>query len=511
MIAYRLTENTSTRVLLLEAGSDRLHWSIRMPGATRNNFTGGPRNWSFETEPEPYMNDRKLFQPRGKVIGGSSSLNGMVFVRGHPMDYDNWVQDGALEWSYEDVLPHFISMERYGGHASRYRGDSGPISVEKMLGSHPIEQAFLEAAEQAGHKRVADYNGPEQEGVSPFDSNIGNGSRSGTAALLDSARDRPNLKLQPHAHVTRIIFDGNRAIGVEYLLEGSKMQAYADGEVVACAGAFQTPQLLMLSGLGPAEQLRAFGIEPIADLPGVGENLQDHLEVHVKHRCPKGMSNNKLLRKDRMLMIAIKWFVCKSGPAAKPVSHVGGFLRTSEEVGYPNLQFHFWPYFLEGWSPPPDKDGYCFDVGPVRPKSRGWVRLKSADPLDPPRILLNGLSDGQDREEFRQCIRIAREIASQSAFDYCRGPEVSPGPQVSSDTDLDRYVRENANSAYHPCGTCKIGSDEMSVVDSELKVHGIDGLRVADASVMPAITNGNINAPCLMIGERAASMLAQGR
>ena len=507
MLAYRLSEAPSIRTMLLEAGSDRMHWSIRMPAATRNNFTGGPRNWCFETEPEPYMNSRALFQPRGKVIGGSSSLNGMVFVRGHPMDYDNWERDGAKGWSYQDVLPHFKNMERYFGKDSEYRGGDGPISVEHLCGSHPIEQAFLEAAEQAGYPRIDDYNGAAQEGVSEFDANIGGGHRSATAALLNSVRGRTNLELKANAHATRLLISGRRAEGVEYLCEGERSAAYAEREVIVCAGAFQSPQILMLSGIGPAGELQAHGIRPVVDLPGVGANLHDHLEVHVKHRCPDGMSNNGLLRKDRMLLAGVKWFLFKSGPAAVPPSKVGGFLRTSESVSYPNLQFHFWPYYLEGWSPPPDKDGYCFDVGPVRPASRGWVKLRSANPLDPPRILLNGLASQRDREEFRQCIRIAREIAAQKAFDFCRGAEVSPGPDTVADDELDAYVRENANSAYHPCGTCKIGIDEMSVVDSRLRVYGMDNLRVADASVMPRITNGNINAPSLMIGERAAAML----
>ncbi len=507
MLGYRLSEDPGIRILMLEAGSDRMHWSIRMPAAARNNFTGGPRNWSFETEPETFMDGRKLFQPRGKVIGGSSSLNGMVFVRGHPMDYESWCSQGAAGWSYQDVLPYFKSMERYGGRPSGLRGEDGPISVQRLPGAHPIEQAFLEASEQAGYRRVEDYNGSEQEGVSAFDANIGRGSRSGTAAVLSSVRDRPNLKLLANAHVTRLKIDGRSAEGVEFLQDGERRCAYAQREVIVSAGAFQSPQLLMLSGIGPGSELKAHGIDCVADLPGVGANLQDHLEVHVKHRCPKGMSNNGLLRKDRMLMAGVRWFLFRSGPTAAPVSRVGGFLRTSEQAGYPNLQFHFWPYYLEGWSPPPDKDGYCFDVGPVRPKSRGWVKLRSANPLDSPRIALNGLSCEQDREEFRQCIRIAREIATQKAFDFCRGPEVSPGPGTMSDAQIDEYVRQNANSAYHPCGTCKIGSDELSVVDSELRVHGIDRLRVVDASVMPSITNGNINAPCLMIGERAAALL----
>ncbi len=507
MLAYRLSADPSVRVLLLEAGSAKMHWSIRMPAAARQNFLGGPRNWCFETEPEPYLNNRKLFQPRGKGIGGSSSLNGMVFVRGHPLDYDQWQPEGITGWSYHEVLPYFKSMERYQAGASEYRGGDGPIDVEHLSDIHPIEQAFLDAAQQAGYGYTKDYNGAWQEGVSEFDVNIAGGARSATARLLHAVRSRPNLKLSPRSQATRLIINGNRASAVEYLQDGKTHFAYADREIIVSAGAFQSPQLLMLSGIGPADELKRHGIKPVLDLPGVGANLQDHLEVHVKHRCPDGLSRNRLLRKDRMLLAGLQWLLFRSGPAATPASRVGGFLRTSNCADYPNIQFHFWPYFLEGWSPPPNKDGYCFDVGPVRPQSRGWVKLQSANPLDAPRILLNGLSNTHDVEEFRHCVRIAREIAAMKAFDFCRGPEVSPGADVISDEDIDGYVRQNANSAYHPCGTCKMGTNEMSVVDNELQVHGMDRLRIADASVMPLITNGNINAPSLMIGERAASML----
>lgn len=511
MLGYRLSQWPDRRVLLLEAGAAEGHWSIRMPAASRNNYTGGPFNWCFETEPEPFMNDRRLFQPRGKVVGGSSSLNGMVFVRGHRRDFDNWAANGAQGWAYADVLPSFRNLERYVPGADDYRGSSGPIVVQRLIDNHPIENAFLDAAEQAGHRKVADYNGAEQEGVTAFDANIDSGSRSGTAAAcVAPARGRPNLSIETGARVTRITIENGRAVGVEYLMNGHRKRASCDGEVLLCAGAFQSPQLLMLSGIGPADQLRGHGINVVADLPGVGENLHDHLEVHVKHRCPDGMAKNGLLRPHRVLAMGIQWFLFRNGPAATTHSRIGGFLRTDDAADYPNMQFHFWPYFLEGWSPPPEQHGYCFDVGPVRTDSRGWVRLASADPLAPPRILLNGLSTEKDLREFRACIRMTREIAAQQAFDFCRGSEVLPGPDVTSDTEIDAYVRAHANSAYHPCGSCKMGVDDMAVVDPTLRVRGIDGLRVADASIMPTITNGNINAPCFMIGEKAAELVLDG-
>ncbi len=512
LLAYRLAQNPDIRILLLEAGSGEHHWSIRMPGGTRNNYNGGARNWCFETEPEPFMDNRRLFQPRGKVIGGSSSINGMVYVRGHARDFDGWAANGAEGWGYADVLPYFKRMENYRPGADAYRGGDGPVGVERLANHHPIEYAFLEAAEQAGFTRSVDYNGAEQEGVSDFDANIDHGNRSGTAAAcLRPLAQRANVSLRCDAQVLRILINNRRAIGVEYLHRGQVQTAFADSEVVLSAGAFQSPQLLMLSGIGPAAELNAHGIEVLQDLPGVGENLHDHLEVHVKHRCPTGLAKNRLLSPTRMLAAGIQWFLFRSGPAASVHSRVGGFLRTDESAGYPNLQYHFWPYFLEGWSPPPDKDGYCFDVGPVRSDSRGWIKLAGADPLLPPRILLNGLSSERDRLEFRRGIEMTRDIAAQSAFDFCRGPEVSPGPAVTSDADIDTYVRANANSAYHPCGSCKIGNDSMAVVDSRLRVRGIERLRVADAAVMPTITNGNINAPCMMIGERAADLLLADR
>ena len=385
----------------------------------------------------------------------------------------------------------------------------GPISVQKLADNHPIEDAFIEAGLQAGHANPADYNGAAQEGVTSFDANIDAGWRSGTAReCVRPAARRTNVTVLTGAHVVKVLMNNGRATGVAFRRDGRDMTARAQREVILSAGAFQSPQLLMLSGIGPADHLREHGIEVIHDLPGVGRNLQDHLEVHIKHSCPhKGMTNNKLLARHRIVLAGIQWILFKSGPAATVHSRVGAFLRSDDGTEYPDIQFHFWPYFLEGWTLPPDKDGYCFDVGPVRSASRGWVKLRSADPFAAPRILLNGLSRESDLEEFRSAIRLAREIASQTAFEFCRGPEVAPGPDVRTDADVDAYVRENANSAYHPCGTARMGLDEMAATDPEGRVRGVDNLRVADASIMPTITNGNINAPCMMIGERIAHLI----
>ena len=390
-------------------------------------------------------------------------------------------------------------------------GGEGPISVDRLSRHHPLEQAFLEAVGQAGYGAPHDYNGETQDGGTAFDVNIANGERSATAALIGRIRHRSNLHIRTGAHVTKLLIEGGRATGVCFRAEGSQHEAHADSEIIMSAGAVQSPQLLMLSGVGPADQLRQHGISVAADLPGVGENLHDHLEVHIKHRCASGLSQNGLLKAHRMLAIGMQWFLMRSGPAATTPSRVGAFLRTTADAAYPDIQYHFWPYFLDGWSPPPDKDGYCFDVGPVQTASRGWVRLASADPMAAPLMRLNGLREEADRRVFRDSVRITRDIAAQSAFDAFRGPEVAPGPDVTSDADIDAFVRANANSAYHVCGTCKMGQDEMAVVDPQLRVRGIDGLRVIDASIMPAITNGNTNAPSLMIGEKGAAMILAAR
>lgn len=503
-LALRLSEDPSLRVLVLEAGPSDAHWTTRIPAGNRFAWTG-PRNWGFWGEAEPHMNGRRLEQPRGRCLGGSSSLNGMVFVRGHRQDYEAWVAAGATGWSYDEVLPYFRSIETWRRGGSVHRGTSGPISVMTYQDHHPIEAAFLAAGEQAGYPTPEDYNGTAQEGVCAFDANIRDGWRSGTALeCIRPAAKRANVTVLTGAQATRVLLENRRATGVTYRRGGRDAVARATREVVLAAGAFQSPQLLMLSGIGPADQLRTHGIDVVQDMPGVGENLQDHLEVHVKHRSPiKGIGKNKNLATHRIILAGLQWALSKTGPAAFGPSAVGGFFRSGLDTGYPDIQFHFWPYYLEGWDLPPDKDGYAFDVGPVRSDGRGWVRLASADPFVAPRIQLNALSHGDDLKRFRAGIRIAREIAAQPAFAFCRGSEVAPGPDVRSDADLDEYIRNNANSAYHPCGTCAIGT----VVDPEARVYGIDGLRVADASIMPVITNGNINAPSMMIGERVAHMI----
>ncbi len=509
-LTLRLSEDPECRVLLLEAGGSDRHWSVVMPAAARHNFTGGPRNWCFSTEPEPHMDGRRIFQPRGKVLGGSSSLNGMVYVRGNAKDFDGWEEGGAEGWAYDDVLPYFRKLERYGWGPDTYRGADGPVKVERLGNNHPLEDAFLKAAVEAGYGRTDDYNGANQEGVSEFDANQSGGRRWGTGhACIRPARARRNVVVRTHARATKLLMENGRALGVRYLQNGQERTVYAGREVVLSAGAIQSPHLLMLSGIGPADHLRTNGIKPIVDLPGVGENLQDHLEAHLKFRCPRGRSKNHLPKRHRIVLLGLQWFLFRTGEAATTQSRVGGFLRTDPFVDYPDMQYHFWPYLLDGWSPMPNDDGYTFSVGPVRAESRGWVRLASNDPTAAPIMRLNGLSTEKDIDDFRKAVRITRDIARQPAFDGLNLGEISPGAGVTSDDDIDAYVRQHANSAYHPCGTCKMGTDPMAVVDPKLRVYGVERLRVVDASIMPTITNGNINAPTMMIGEKGADMIRQ--
>ncbi len=507
-LAHRLSAVPDMRVLLLEAGPTGNHWTIRMPGAMRFNFFGGRYNWAYHTEPEPHLDNRRLYQPRGRGLGGSSSINGMVFVRGHALDYQRWAEQGASGWSYAEVLPYFKRLERYERGADEYHGDDGPVSVVQKRDLDPMSEAFLAAGEEAGYARIDDLNGYRQEAFGRYDTNVDQGVRASTAhAYLNPALARANLSVQVNAHATRVCLEGGRAVAVEYLEGKRPVQARAEREVILSAGAFGSPQILMLSGIGPPDVLASVDISPLVSLPGVGENLHDHLEIHIQHTCPHPVSMNRHMTLFGKARIGIDWFLFKRGIGALSPSHVGAFIRSHAGVQHPDIQCHFWPYFFEGWTPPPGKHGYCFGMGPLRPVSRGRVSLRSADPKDPPQILLNGLSTEQELEEMRACVRLTRELAAQGAFDPFRGPEVDPGPDVNTDAEIDAYARANAASAYHPCGTCRMGRDDGAVVDPELRVRGIDALRVVDASIMPSITSGNLNAPVMMLAEKAADLI----
>jgi len=509
VVAARLSEMSDRQVLLLEYGGSDKSIVIQMPSAlgiprTRKRFA-----WFYATEPEPNLNGRRLRCPRGKVLGGSSSINGMVHVRGNPLDYDRWEEEGrATGWSYQHCLPYFRKAETFERGGDAYRGDSGPLQTMVGPCSNPLYEAFIEAAVQAGYARTEDYNGFRQEGFGRMDRNVGSGRRSSTAtAYLRPALRRPNLHLETHALVTRVLFEGRRAVGVEYLKGDVKHRVRARCEVILCGGPYNTPQLLQLSGLGAPDLLRRHGLEVVHPLSGVGENLQDHLEVQVLYACSKPITLNGKVDPLSRLLIGLRWLLFKSGLGATNHFESCGFIRTEAGVMYPNVQFHFMAGAIsqEG-KVMARQHGFQAYVGPMRSKSRGWVRIKSADPLEKPAIQFNYMSHEDDWREMRACIRLAREIFAQPALEPYRGEELAPGAALQDDDQLDDFVRRTAVTGSHPCSTCKMGpaEDPTAVVDHEGRVHGVEHLRVIDSSVMPLIVNGNLNAPTIMLAEKLA-------
>ena len=511
-IAARLSEDASTRVLVLEAGRADWAWDvfIHMPAALPFPI-GNPRyDWGYETDPEPHMGGRTVYHARGKVLGGSSSINGMIFQRGNPMDYDRWAQAPGMEaWDYAHCLPYFKRMETCRAGADDWRGGDGPLILERGPATNPLFGAFFEAAQQAGYALTDDVNGYRQEGFAPFDRNIHRGRRwSASKAYLGPARGRENLAIRTRAHATRILFDGTRATGVEYLHRGRPKRAVAD-EVILTAGAIATPQLLQLSGVGPADHLRSLGIEPVADLPGVGRNLQDHLEVYIQHASKQPVSMAPYLAWWRRPSVGFEWLFFRRGAGATNHFEGGGFVRSNDEVGWPNLMFHFLPLAVryDGTSPA-SGHGYQVHVGPMFSDVRGELKIVSSDPRAKPSMRFNYLSTETDRREWLEAVKTARHILSRPAFAPFDAGELSPGPAVRSDEEILDWVARDAETALHPSGTAKMGTDAAAVVDpSSMKVHGLEGLRVADASVMPVITNGNIYAPVMMIAEKAADLI----
>ncbi len=507
VVASRLAEGGENTVLLLEAGPGDGHWTIRMPSAFGRNFEGGPFNWAFRSTPQQHMDDRSVFQPRGKALGGSSSINGMVFLRGHALDYDRWATKGASGWSYADVLPYFKRCERYGEGADQYRGGDGPIAVQKGTARHPINAAFLEAGVEAGYPLTDDINGYQQEGFGAFDMNVSGGVRaSASHAYLRHADWRPTVTVETGALTEKILFSNRRAVGVQYTKQGGMHEVSAEKEVVLCAGAFHTPQLLMLSGVGPADHLKAHEIPVIADLPGVGQNLQDHLYIFVQYESKVPICLNAYARRDKMLMAGLRWFIAHSGPASTNNVDVGAFVRSKAGVQHPDMQIHFKPVLLDGWQVS-RQHGFNFGIGTLRAESTGTVRLASANPHDAPLINPNYLATENDIVDMRHCVEIAREVAMQRAFDPFRGAEFGPGADARTDDDIDAFVRQNGESAYHPCGTCRMGTDDMSVCTPNLEVREVDGLRVVDASVFPDETSSNTNAPTFMVAEKASDII----
>ena len=511
VLANRLSEEGRHSVLLLEAGGNDRHPFIRMPAAFSLPMNRPRFDWRFTGEPEPGLGGRRLNCPRGKLLGGSSSINGMVHVRGHPRDFERWQDLGAQGWGYADVLPYFRKAERALGvdRTDNYRGREGPLTVARGRKSNPLYQVFLEACAQAGYALSDDLNGYQQEGFGDLEMTVESGVRCSAArAYLAPAARRPNLHVVTHAAVQRILHEGARATGVHYRRNGVQRYVAARREVLLAAGAIGSPHLLMLSGIGPADQLDAHGIEAVQVLPEVGGNLMDHLEVYFQQACTQQVSLNRWLGPLGKGIIGARWLLLRSGLGGTNHFEVGGFVRSSAGVDWPDIQFHFLPAAVSyDGTRRARGDGFQVHVGPMLSPSRGEVRLRSADPSDQPIIRFNYMSRDEDWDVFRTAVRLAREIFAQPAFDPYRGEELHPGAAVESDAEIDAFVREHAQSAYHPCGTCRMGRRDEAVVDQDCRVYGVAGLRVVDASVFPHITNGNLNAPTIMLAEKVADAI----
>jgi choline dehydrogenase len=506
-MAYRLSE-AGASVLVVEHGGTDAGPFIQMPAALSYPMNMSLYDWGYLSEPEPHLGGRRLVTPRGKVIGGSSSINGMVYVRGHALDFDTWAEMGATGWGFADVLPYFKRMESWhdGGHGGdpAWRGKDGPLHVTRGPRRNPLYAAFVEAGRQAGYELTADYNGEKQEGFGPMEQTVWRGRRWSSAnAYLRPALKRPNCNLV-RGLVERVMIEEGRATGIR-LADGREIRARR--EVVLAAGSINSPKLLLLSGIGPAEELAAQGIAVTADRPGVGKNLQDHLELYIQMASSKPITLYRYWNLVWKGLIGTRWLLTGTGLGASNQFESAAFIRSRAGVEYPDIQFHFLPMAVRyDGRAPAEGHGFQVHVGPMRSPSRGKVTLRSPDPAEPPRILFNYMSHEKDREDFRTCIRLTREIFAQEAFRPFVRHEIQPGVAVQSDDDLDAFVREHAESAYHPCGTCRMGSrdDPLAVVDPETRVIGVEGLRLADSSLFPLITNGNLNAPSIMTGEKAA-------
>lgn len=509
-LAYRLTE-AGKRVIVIEHGGSDWGPFINMPGALSYPMNMSRYDWGLQTEPEPHLGGRRLATPRGKVIGGSSSINGMIYVRGHAQDFDTWEEMGAQGWSYADVLPYFKRQEDWhdGGHGGNpeWRGQGGPLHVTRGKRDNPLTQAFVEAGKQAGYPITGDYNGEQQEGFGPFDMTVWKGERwSAAKAYLRPALKRDNCKLV-RAFARRVVIENGKAIGVEVDRRGKREVIGAEAEVILAASSLNSPKLLMLSGIGPAAHLQEHGIEVVADRPGVGQNLQDHLELYIQAAAKQPVSLYKYWNLLGKAYVGARWLLNRSGPGATNQFESAAFIRSSAGVTYPDIQYHFLPIAVRyDGQASPEGHGFQAHVGPMRSPSRGSVTLRSNDPADDPKILFNYMSHDKDWEDFRQCIRLTREIFAQPAFEPYFKHEIQPGADAASDEALDDFIREHVESAYHPCGTVKMGAldDPMAVVDPETRVIGVEGLRVADSSIFPQITNGNLNAPSIMVGEKAS-------
>lgn len=510
-LANRLSADPARRVLVLEAGRRDWRWDvfIHMPAALA--FPIGSRfyDWGYQSEPEPHMGGRRIYHARGKVLGGSSSINGMIFQRGNPMDYERWGSDPGMEsWDFAHCLPYFKRMETCLAGGDDFRGNEGPLVLERGRATNPLFTAFFQAVQEAGYSLTEDVNGYRQEGFARFDRNVHRARRlSAARAYLHPAMGRPNLEVVTRSLVTRIRLQGVRAVGVDYVA-GGRTERVEAAEVILCGGAFNSPQLLQLSGIGDADHLRSVGVEPVHHLPGVGQNLQDHLEVYVQHESLRPVSLAPYMAWWRRPIVGLQWLF-RRGPGATNHFEAGGFARSNDDVAYPNLMFHFLPIAIRyDGSKPVGGHGYQVHVGPMYSDARGSVMIRSPDPREHPAISFNYLSSAQDRREWVEAIDITRHILGQPAFGPYDGGEISPGPEVSTPDQILDWVARDGETALHPSCTCRMGTDEMSVLDPlTMRVHGTEGLRVVDASSMPYVTNGNIYAPVMMVAEKAADLI----
>ena len=519
VLANRLSADPDRSVLLLEAGGKDRNPLFRLPMLMGKLLQSGIYNWHYHTEPEPYLNGRSVYWPRGKVLGGSSTINGMLYVRGNRRDYDRWAQLGLPGWSYEEVLPAFRRSEGHIQRKDDFHNSEGELTVCRARGSNPLHEVFIEAGTQAGHPKNDDFNGDQQEGFGRFDFTIRDGKRWSTSrAFLKPVQQRENLHVETGALTHRIIIENDRAVGVEYSQNGQTKKVYANREVILSAGTVNSPQILLLSGIGPADELSALGIDTVHDLPGVGKNLQDHVDCVMSWECQKPVTLYDDLRADKLIVSMAQGLLFGRGIVTTFPYEGGAFMKTHEGLESPDIQLHFMPalektanlHFPNPFRKKADTEnnhGFTMRVGPVNPESRGEITLHSSNPTQAPKILANYLKSDFDIRTMIEGIRMTREVIAQKAFDPYRGQELAPGPDCESEADLIAWLRATAMTTFHPVGTCKMGTDPQAVVDARLNVHGIAGLRIADASVMPIISSGNTNAPAIMIGERAADFI----
>lgn len=513
VLANRLSANPKNRVLLLEAGGSDKHLYITMPSALSYPMNDKRFNWFYESDAEPGLDGRKLHCPRGKVLGGSSSINGMVYVRGNPCDFDEWETAGAEGWNFANCLPYFKKSETWIGGGDAFRGHDGPLATcgGNDYRLNPLYQAFVDAGVEAGYSKTEDSNGIQQEGFGPMHMTVKKGRRwSAANAYLYPVLSRKNLTVMSRCQVRKVLMKGQKALGIEFERRGNILQAQAQKDVILCAGSIGSPTLLQHSGIGPSDVLAAAGIPQAHELPGVGENLQDHLEVYFQYHCKQPITLNSKLGLLSKGLIGARWLLFKTGLGATNHFESCAFIRSAAGVRWPDIQYHFLPAAMSyDGSVAVKGHGFQVHVGPNKPRSRGSVRVCSSDIDEKPSIQFNYLSDTRDREDWRRCIRLTREIMMQAAMDDFRGDEIQPGVAIQEDEAIDRWVRANVESAYHPCGTCKMGSeqDSLAVVDKHCRVRGVTGLRVVDSSIMPTITNGNLNAPTIMLAERASDLI----